>query len=142
MCMAEKAHCRMKSRVWANSSSVSPGKPTIRSVVMAGPGFWKCFRSRSTLSRYRAVPYFRFIRFSVASQPLWRDRWKWGHRLGRPAARTQKSSVMVRGSREPSRTRQSGAAAHTDSMRSMRVSPVRRSRPQEEISIPVSTISR
>ena len=46
-----------------NSSSVSPGKPTIRSVVTAGRG--KKRFSSSTLSRYRRVSYFRFIRRRV-----------------------------------------------------------------------------
>jgi hypothetical protein len=34
--MEEKRHCSKKARVAENSSSVSWGKPTIRSVVMAG----------------------------------------------------------------------------------------------------------
>lgn len=38
MCMAAKSHCRIKSSVFANSASVSPGKATIKSVVMAQPG--------------------------------------------------------------------------------------------------------
>ena len=61
--------------------------------------------------KYRAVSYFRFIRRNVSSQPDCMDRWKWGHRLGSAAARRQKSSVMVRGSRLPSRRRMSPAAA-------------------------------
>ena len=90
----------------------------------------------------RLVSYFRFIRFKVASHPLCMDRWNWGHRFGRAAARRQKSSVMVRGSKLPSRRRTSGATADKVSNRSMRVWPFFRSRPQDEISMPVSTISR
>ena len=82
------------------------------------------------------------MRFKVASQPLCMDRWNWGQSMGRTAARRQKSSVMVLGSRLPSRIRTPGAAAQIASTRSMRVWPVLRSLPQEEISMPVRTISR
>jgi hypothetical protein len=44
----------------------------MRSVVMAGR--WKYWFSSRTDSRNRAVSYFRFIRFSVASQPDCKDR--------------------------------------------------------------------
>ena len=111
----------------------------MRSVVTAG---WrKVFFKSSTAWRYRFVSYFRRIRRKVASQPLWRERWNWGHRSGRIAALWQNSSVTVRGSRLPSRRRTPGTAALTASSRSMRVVPWQRSRPQEEISMPVSTIS-
>ena len=36
MCIWAKSQRRRKASVWENSSSVSPGKPQIRSVVMAG----------------------------------------------------------------------------------------------------------
>ena len=90
----------------------------------------------------RAVSYFRFIRFRVASQPLCRDRWNCGQSWGRAAARRQKSSVTVRGSRDPSRSRSSGAAEASPSIRSMSPWPFLKSWPQEEISMPVSTTSR
>ena len=64
------------------------------------------------------------------------------NRFGRAAARGQKSSVTVRGSRLPSRRRTSGAAADRASSRSIRLWPFLKSWPQEEISMPVSTISR
>ena len=57
-------------------------------------------------------------------------------------ARRQNSSVMVRGSREPSRSRISPASRLTVSSRSIRLVPSRRSWPQEEISMPVITSSR
>ena len=88
------------------------------------------------------VSYFRFIRFRVSSHPDCIDKWNWGQRFGRAAARRQNSSVMVRGSRLPSRMRTAGAAVQTASSRSIRVSPFFRSWPQEEISMPVTTISR
>ena len=78
----------------------------------------------------------------MASQPDCMDRWKWGQRLGSAAARRQNSSVIVRGSREPSRTRSPSAAWQTSSSRSIRLGLPGRSRPQEEISIPVTTSSR
>ena len=62
----------MNASVWPNSSSVSSGNPQMRSVVMAGR--WKYRFSSRTDSRNRAVSYFRFIRFSVASQPDCKDR--------------------------------------------------------------------
>ena len=61
-------------------------------------------------------------------------------RTGKPK-RWQNSSVMVLGSREPRRIRHPGAAAQTASIRSMREVPSFRSRPQEEISMPVRTSS-
>ena len=120
-CMAAKRHSSRNARVAENSSSVSWGKPQITSVVMAGRG--KYARSRRTDSRNRAVSYRRFMRRRVASHPDCRDRWKWGHRLGSCDARRQKSSVTVRGSRLPSRSRSRGAAAATASTRSMRLLP-------------------
>ena len=60
---------------------------------------------------------------------LCRERWKWGQRLGRAARRAQKSSVTVRGSREPRRTRISGTAWHTASIRLARSGRPGRSRP-------------
>ena len=74
-----KFTARMKARVSLNSSSVSWGKPVMRSVVMAT--FSKCSCSRRTDSMKRAVSYLRFMRFSVASEPLCRDRWNWGQRF-------------------------------------------------------------
>ena len=67
---------------------------------------------------------------------------KLGHTLGSAAKADTNSSVTVRGSKLPKRMRTSGTARHTASTRSVRVCPVLRSRPQEEISMPVSTISR
>ena len=51
----------------SGNSSVSSGKPVMRSVVTAGRSNQRF--SSSTDSRYRAVSYFRFIRFKVASLP-------------------------------------------------------------------------
>lgn len=97
--MAAKSQVWRKVSVFANSSSVSPGKATMRSVVMAQPG--KYCRSRRTLSRYRAVSYRRFIRWSTVSHPDWRERWNWGQRLAKPWSLRHSASSMMRGSREP-----------------------------------------
>ena len=86
--------------------------------------------------------YRRFIRARVASHPDCMDRWKWGQRLARGAHRRQKSSVTVRGSRDPSRTRIPSAAPQTASISAVSSGLPGRSRPQEEISMPVRTISR
>ena len=134
-----KPQRRRKARVSENSSSVSSGKPVMRSVVMAGCSkYW--FKSATDCAK-REVSYFRFMRFRVASQPLCRERWNWGQSPGRAAARRQKSSVTVRGSRDPRRSRSSGAAAERSSSRSTRLWPFLKSWPQEEISMPVSTTS-
>ena len=140
MCISAKPHCRTKSSVSENASSVSPGNPTIRSVVTAGRSKYPF--SSFTDCIYRLVSYFRFIRRRVSSHPDCMERWKWGHRFPSAAARRQNASVTVRGSRDPRRTRIPSAVRQTASTRSISPVPSRRSWPQEEISIPVRTISR
>lgn len=64
MCIWAKPQAAMKRSVWENSSSVSSGKPQIRSVVMAGRSkYW--FKS-ATECAYRAVNGYVII-------PEWPD---------------------------------------------------------------------
>ena len=128
----------MKASVRENSSSVSPGKPVMRSVVSAQSG--KAARSRSVTAKNAAVVYFRCMRESVASHPDCRERWKCGHTLSF-ARRAVNSSVTTVGSSEPRWMRTPGAAAATASSASMSVLPFFRSLPHEAISMPVTTIS-
>ena len=85
----------------SNSSSVSPGKPTITSVVNAG--FSKYFLRIPQRSAYSSLVYLRFIRFNVALQPLCSERWKCGHIFGNFEIASANSSVIIPGSSEPSR---------------------------------------
>ena len=75
------------------------GKPTITSVVSAG--FPRYFLRSPHFSAYSALLYLRFIRSSVVSHPLCRDRWKCGHIFGNAAMLCTNSSVMIPGSRSP-----------------------------------------
>ena len=76
------------------------------------------------------------------SQPDCMDKWNWGHRLGSLTISRQNSSVTIRGSRLPSRTRRWGTARHTAPIITAGEGFPGRSTPQEAISIPVTTISR
>ena len=88
----------------SNSSSVSPGNPTITSVVSAG--LIKILSQQSRIfHKYSSAVYLRFILFKVALHPLCKDRWKCGHIFGSAAIACTNSSVIIRGSREPRRIR-------------------------------------
>ena len=62
--------------------------------------------------------------------------------IGSRESRRQKSSVTIRGSRLPSRTRSAGTAVQTASISSVTAGFPGRSAPQLAISMPVTTISR
>ena len=62
-----KRAARTTSMVCSRSSSVSPGKPTMMSVVIAASGI--AARTRSTMPRNRSRRYERRIRRSTASEP-------------------------------------------------------------------------
>src|SRR5256886_2754445 len=65
------------SSVRRKSSSVSPGKPTIRSVVTARSG--SASRAAASFRRYRSAVYPRCMRASVRSLPAWSGRWRCSH---------------------------------------------------------------
>ena len=79
-CTSEKAHRERKSSVCIKSASLSPGNPTIRSVVIEQSG--KAARRRWHCCKKKSVVYRRFMRASVRSQPLCSDKWKCGRRFG------------------------------------------------------------
>ena len=122
-----------------NSSSVSPGNPTITSVVNAG--FGKYFLRSSHFSAYSLLVYLRFIRFNVASHPLCRDRWKCGHIFGSFAIPSANSSVMIPGSKEPRRILSIPSISWTARINSRRWYSLSKSIPYELRWIPVSTTS-
>ena len=61
-----------KSYVFLNSFSVSPGKPTIMSVVSITSLY--VFLKRFTMFLNCSVVYLLFILFNVSSQPLCNDK--------------------------------------------------------------------
>ena len=67
---------------------------------------------------------------------------KRGGRFLQAESMVQNSSSMVRGSKEPRRMRTSGAASQTERRSWGRRLPSFHSQPQEEISMPLMTISR
>ena len=99
-CISKKLIFSRYFLVIANSSSVSPGNPTMTSVVMAGLS--KNLLIFSTPSRNSSVSYLLFILLSVSSQPLWSDKWKCGHICGIAESLSRNVSVMILGSSEPS----------------------------------------
>ncbi|RJP39134.1 MAG: hypothetical protein C4547_03750 [Phycisphaerales bacterium] len=58
---------RATASVRSKSASVSPGKPTMMSVLMAGRS--RADRTRAIMSRNAATVYWRFIRRRIASLP-------------------------------------------------------------------------
>src|SRR5918912_1136088 len=77
--LAKRAR-RTTSRVCSKSSSVSPGKPTMMSVVMAASGM--AARTLSMMPRYFSARYERRIAFSTASEPDCRGMCSWWHTFG------------------------------------------------------------
>ena len=71
--MSENSISSMKRSPSSYSSPVSPGKPTMTSVVMPMAG--AASRSRATVRAYRPVSYRRRMRFSTASLPLCKGMW-------------------------------------------------------------------
>ena len=123
MCIWAKPHRRMKSSVLAKlllRLLRNPGDE-VRGDSGGGQNIDLKVQRTAHIGWYRISGSFasgcRRIRTCI-------DRWNWGQRFGRAAARRQKSSVMVRGSRLPSRMRTPGAAVQTASSRSIRGSPV------------------
>ena len=72
MCIRENAAARMNVIVCANSSSVSPGNPVMRSADI--PQFLNRRRSSFIASFAARVSYLRPMRSSVSSHPLCSDR--------------------------------------------------------------------
>ncbi|CAG7029052.1 hypothetical protein PICSAR164_04398 [Mycobacterium avium subsp. paratuberculosis] len=96
---------RTTSRVAAKSSSVSPGNPTIRSVVMAACGM--AARTRSMMPRKRSARYERRIARSTRSEPDCSGMCRAGHTFGVCAMASMTSSVNSAGCGEVNRTRSS-----------------------------------
>ena len=99
----------------------------MRSAVSPQPG--KCRRSRSVTAKNSAVSYFLRIRARTPSEPDCSERWKWPHTRPSAARRAQNSSVTTVGSREPRRSRSSGAAREMVSTASARPGVPGRSAP-------------
>ncbi len=94
---------RTTSSVCAKSSSVSPGKPTMMSVVIAASGI--CSRTRSMMPRYFSRRYDRRIRLSTASEPDCSGMCRLGITFGVSAIAVITSSVKSRGCGDVKRTR-------------------------------------
>ncbi len=92
-----------RAMVCWKSRSVSPGKPTMMSAVIAG-------RSRRSLSieifSYNSLEvYCLAIRRRTSSEADWMDRWMWGTMFWWLSNTSSRFSVMSAGSSEPSRIR-------------------------------------
>ena len=125
--------------VSANSSSVSPGKPTITSVVSAGDLY--AFLSMSHFSKYCLQVYFLFILLSTESQPLCRLRWKCGHTFELDEILSTNSSVIIPGSSEPSLILLIPLIFEIASISSISAPSLFLSLPYDDMCIPVSTTS-
>ena len=79
-------------------SQVSPGNPTITSVVIDTFGI--AALSLSTIALYSSVVYLRFILFKVSSHPLCNDKWQCGQTLSIVETASTNSSVNNIGSTE------------------------------------------
>ena len=77
--------------VASKSSSVSPGKPTMMSVVTATPGMPR--RIRSSHARYRSLRYDRRMARSRRSEPDCSGKWMCSHTESHPAIASTTSSV-------------------------------------------------
>jgi hypothetical protein len=88
--------------VSANSSSVSPGNPTIKSVLRFKSGMWAWAECTNWLKLAWLVR--RAIRFSTRSLPDCRGRCRWGNSRGF-CHRAKKSGAMSHGSSEERRRR-------------------------------------
>ncbi len=80
---SSKRTSRQSESVSSNSSSVSPGNPTMMSVVSPSPGI--AARRRETQSRYSSRVYRRSIRFSIEVEPLCIGRCTCSQTVGVPA---------------------------------------------------------
>ena len=85
--------------VLLNSSSVSPGNPTIMSVVRFT--FEYATLNLSTISVNCSIVYLLFILFNVSSHPLCNDKWKCSHIFSSFVSLCTNSSVISNGSIEP-----------------------------------------
>lgn len=98
-----KRASRTVCRVCWKSSSVSPGKPTMMSVVIAASGM--AARTFSMMERNRSWRYERRIARSTVSEPDWSGMCSCGMTLGVSAIAAITSSVKSRGCGEVKRTR-------------------------------------
>ena len=93
------------SRVAWKSSSVSPGKPTMMSVVIAACGM--AARTRSMMPRKRSARYDRRIALSTRSEPDCSGMCRVGQTFAVAAIASMTSSVNSAGCGEVNRTRSS-----------------------------------
>ena len=107
------------SMVCLKSSSVSVGKPTIISVVIAGRSSF--VRNLSTVWRKSSAEYWRHIFFRIFCEPDWRGRCRWGTMLGWAQMQSRRVSVRSAGSRELSLSLFRSGSCASDSMRSVRL---------------------
>ena len=97
--------------VFSKSADVSPGNPTIKSDLIAKPGFF--VRSLSTFSRYFSRRYLRFIFFNTLLEPDWTGRWIWLHNLGSSSKALKSSSERSLGCEVVNRIRNRSAIPFT-----------------------------
>ena len=102
---AASTRCRVSSK----SSSVSPGKPTMRSVVIAMSG--TAARKASTLPRYQSMVYPRPMAASTLSEPDWAGRWTCSQTVGSAATASISSSDRSRGCEVVNRRRRRPATS-------------------------------
>ena len=129
------------SRVSAKSRSVSPGNPTMRSVVNARSGI--AARILSTRARYRSREYVRRIAFRSRVEPDWSGRWACSQTAAHSAIAAMTSSRKSLGCGLVKRIRSIPSiesTARRSSPNSVRMSGTR-SRPQEFTFWPSSVTS-
>ena len=94
----------------------------ITSVVIEGLS--KYCRSMVHTLKNNSVSYFLFIFLSISSLPLCNERWKCGFKFSNFERVVQKSSVIMRGSKEPSLKRIFGKVSRILTKRLCRLSHV------------------
>ena len=99
--------------VSSKSASVSPGKPTIMSLVMLMSRLAALIQLMR--SRYQSRVYSRAMALRTAVEPDWTGRWMWSQRVGVASIASTMSRVKSRGCEVVKRTRRMpGSLADSD----------------------------
>ena len=124
---ASKRTSSIKDKVSSNSGVVSPGKPTITSLVSTTSGMRP--RRAATFSRYCPLVYRRFMAPSTRSFPDWKGRWMAGATFSHRAITSNSLSVASLGWEVMKRRRNSPGTALAASSRRGKSQPPSRSLP-------------
>ena len=120
------------------SSSLSPGKPTIISVVRPAWGIY--FLIIFAFSMYSSRVYLLFIAFKILLDPDCRDKWKWSQSFPVFTALSINSWVIIIGSTEDNLILSMPSTSAILSIKSINLMSLK-SMPKDPMWMPVKTIS-